>query len=161
MPRKIQSFLLEKKWFFYCFPSVLAMSLLVAVSPAHSQVTVIAHQSVPVDSLNKKELLQLFSGTKDQWNDGHPVIIMDLSINGTIRDSFYAYLGKTSSRMRSIWLKRKLTGEGELPQSIGSEQELLELVASTQGAIGFVSADLVLNYDQVKVLISQIPIVKD
>ena len=128
---------------------------------AMGQVSVIAHGSVPVDTLDKKELLQIFNGTQDHWKDGRPVVIMDLSVNGTIRESFYAYLGKTSSRMRSIWLKRKLTGEGELPQSINSEQELIEKVASTQGAIGFISTELTKDLSQVKVLISQIPLIKD
>ena len=139
----------------------LFFNLAFIVLPAQSQINVIAHGSVPVDTLDKKELLQLFSGTKEYWKDGNPVVIMDLSINGRIRDSFYAFLGKPSSRMRSIWLKRKLTGEGELPQSIDSEEELIEKVASTEGAIGFVSTEIALNQNQVKVLISQIPLIRD
>lgn len=138
-----------------------AVCLSFVVLPASGQISVIAHDSVPVDSLNKKELLQLFSGDRDYWDDDLPVVIMDLSVNGAIRDSFYSFLGKTSSRMRSIWLKRKLTGEGDLPLSIDSEEELLLKVASTQGAIGFVSADIAKNTAEIKILISDIPFVQE
>ena len=98
-------------------------------------------------------MLQLFSGTTEYWPDGVPVMIVDLAARGRVREAFYAYLGKTSSRMRSIWLKRKLTGEGELPESVESEEELIEKVASTPGAIGFVSSRRAQNHPGVKLLI--------
>ncbi|MDZ4700656.1 MAG: hypothetical protein SH809_13185 [Rhodothermales bacterium] len=126
-------------------------------TPAFGQVVVVAHASVPADSISKNELLRLFSGDIEHWADGSPVIVVDLAEKGAVRDSFYAYLGKTSSRMRSVWLKRKLTGEGELPHSIESQEELIDVISQTAGAIGFVSRELTNGHPEIKVLIDSIP----
>jgi ABC-type phosphate transport system substrate-binding protein len=103
-----------------------------------SQVAVIAHKSVPIDHIEKSELLDFFTGDIKKWNDEQPVVILDLKPRGDIKKAFYKFLGKSPSRMKSIWLKKMLSGEGDPPLSMKSEMELLEKVASTPGAIGFV-----------------------
>ncbi len=143
---------------------VLCVGLLLlggVVDSVQAQVVVIAHASVPVDSLGQVELYQLFSGNQEYWDNGLPVVIIDLASKGDIRDSFYNFLGKTSSRMRSIWLKRKLSGEGELPRSIEVEELLVETVSETEGAIGFASAASIVSNEKIKVLINAIPVVID
>ena len=104
-----------------------------------SQVAVIAHKSVPVDTIKKSELLDFYTGDIKKWNDEQPVVILDLKPRGDTKKAFYKFLGKSPSRMKSIWLKMMLSGEGDPPLSMRSEDELLQKVASTPGAIGFVS----------------------
>ena len=125
-----------------------------------SQLVVIAHTSVPVDSLGKGELLRLFSGDREYWETGDPVVIADLAKKGNVRESFYEYIGKTSSRMRSLWLKRKLSGEGELPESFESEDELLDMVLNTPGAIGYLRAEMIADESEIKILITNIPLLE-
>ncbi len=104
-----------------------------------SQVAVIAHKSVPVDTIKKSELLDFYTGDIKKWHDGQPLVILDLKPRGDTKKAFYKFLGKSPSRMKSIWLKMMLSGEGDPPLSMRSEDELLKKVASTPGAIGFVS----------------------
>ena len=52
--------------------------------------------------------------------------------------------------MKSIWLKKMLSGEGDPPEALKSESEVLQKVSSTPGAIGFVSEANI--SDDVKVL---------
>jgi len=125
---------------------------------ASSQVVVVAHKSVPVDSLSKSELLNLYTGETSVWDDGEPVVIFDLKEKGSTRKTFYDFLGMASSRIKSIWLKRMLSGESDPPVALKSEDEVLQKISSTTGAIGF------LNHSkpggQVKVLMigfSQLP----
>jgi ABC-type phosphate transport system substrate-binding protein len=54
--------------------------------------------------------------------------------------------------MKKLWMKVQLTGEGQPPTGVGSEDEVLSKVASTPGAIGFVSSDKVNG--SVKVLLT-------
>ncbi|MCH6560005.1 hypothetical protein IH799_06575 [candidate division KSB1 bacterium] len=54
--------------------------------------------------------------------------------------------------MKSIWLKKMLSGEGDPPLSMRSEDELLEKVASTPGAIGYVNQVKV--SEEVKILLA-------
>ncbi len=106
---------------------------------ASAQVVVIAHPSVPVETIDKADLLDFYTGDTRSWEDDVPVTVFDLKPKGTVKDTFYSFLGKSSSRMKSIWLKRKLSGEGDPPTSFETEEEVLEHVAATPGAIGFVS----------------------
>ncbi len=104
---------------------------------ALGQVAVVAHKSVPVDSVSKSELLDLYTGETSIWRDGEPVVVFDLKEKGKTRKTFYKFLGMASSRIKSIWLKRMLSGEADPPESLKSEEELLRKISTTQGAIGF------------------------
>lgn len=104
-----------------------------------AQVAVIAHKSVPEDSIKKNELLDFYTGDIKKWSNGVPVVVLDLKLKCEAKNMFYKFLGKSSSRMKSIWLKKMLSGEGDPPKSLKSEEEMLNKVASTPGAIGFVS----------------------
>ena len=105
---------------------------------ASAQVAVIAHKDVPADSLTKVQLLDFYTGDALSWEDGLEVVVFDLKPKGAVKDAFYAYLGRSSSRMKSIWLKRKLAGEGGPPESFQTEEELLHHVVTTPGAVGFI-----------------------
>ncbi len=104
---------------------------------ALGQVAVVAHKSVPVDSISKAELLDLYTGETSIWSDGEPVVVFDLKEKGKTRRSFYEFLGMASSRIKLIWLKRMLLGEADPPESLKSEEELLRKISTTLGAIGF------------------------
>lgn len=116
-----------------------------------SQVVVIAHKSVPIDKIKKSELLDFYTGDIKKWRDDQPVVVFDLKPRGEVKETFYKFLGKRSSRMKSIWLKKMLSGEGDPPVSMKSEEELLKKVAATIGAIGFVGQSKV--SDDVKTLL--------
>jgi ABC-type phosphate transport system substrate-binding protein len=127
-------------------------------APASGQVAVIAHRSVPAAAIDRTQLLDFYTGDERAWANGQPVVAMDLAARTEIREAFYRYLGKTSSRMRSIWLKRKLSGDGDPPPALETEEAMLARVSATPGAIGFISQEKVNR--QVKVL-AVIPVEMD
>ena len=132
-------------------PYVSVLILVVVSARADTAVAVIAHPSVPVDALKKSELLDFYLFDIVKWPDQQPVVVLDLKPKGETRDAFYQFLGKRPSRMKSIWLKKVLSGEGDPPEAMPSEEDLVTKVASTKGAIGFARAAN-LN-GQVKILI--------
>ena len=125
--------------------------ILTCINGAFSQVAVIANTSVPVDQIEKNELENFYTGDIRKWNNGEPIIVFDLKAKGEVQETFYNFLGKSTSRMKSIWMKNMLSGEGDPPESIPSEEEVLKKVASTPGAIGFVSQAK--TSEEVKILI--------
>lgn len=129
----------------------ISLFLLVCSTNAIAQIAVIANQSAPVDTIHKSELLDFYSGDVRKWSDDLPVIALDLKPKEEVREAFYKYLGKSSSRMKSLWLRRVLSGEGQPPEALKTEEEVVEKVASTVGAIGFVNAAKA--NDKVKVLL--------
>ena len=118
---------------------LIILFLVSSAETSFSQVAVIAHKSVPIDTIRKSELLDFYTGDIKRWCDDQPVIVFDLKPRGETRKTFYKFLGKSSSRMKSIWLKKMLSGEGDPPDFMKSEEELLKKVATTTGAIGYAS----------------------
>jgi len=120
------------------------------ISNSSAQVAVIANNSVPIETISEAKLLDIYSGDIRWWDNGDPVIVFDLEQKTNVKYDFYNFLGKSTSRMKSIWLKKMLSGEGEPPEALKSEEEMLKIVGETIGAIGFISKDKVVP--EVKVL---------
>ncbi|MCK6558492.1 substrate-binding domain-containing protein [candidate division KSB1 bacterium] len=118
---------------------VIGLWLLASAGGAGAQIVVIVHKEAPADSLSHAQLLDFYSGEVKKWSDKTPVVIFDLKPQSDVKELFYRFLGKSPSRMKSIWLKKLLMGEGEPPQALASEEEMVRKVAATRGAIGFIS----------------------
>jgi len=114
---------------------------------ASAQVAVIAHKGTPNIKINKTTILDFYTGDIRKWSDGNPVVVFDLKNKSDVKIEFYKFLGKSTSRMKSIWLKRMLSGEGDPPESLASEEEMLKKVEKTPGAIGFVDSSKVKGKD--------------
>ena len=127
------------------------LCMLILAANASAQVAIISHNTVPLDSITKSELLDLYTGDIQSWSNGEPVIVVDLKTRGDTKTIFYDFLGKKSSRMKSIWLKKKLSGEWNPPESLETEDDVVKKVTSTPGAIGFINQAKVT--DDVKVLL--------
>jgi ABC-type phosphate transport system substrate-binding protein len=124
---------------FLGFCSLLLWGILPGAGELCAQVAVIAHTSVSHDELSQEQLLDVYTGDTRTWGNGERVVVFDLKVKGAIRDTFYNFLGRKPSRMKSIWLKRMLSGEGDPPEAIPSEDSLLQRVASSPGSIGYIS----------------------
>lgn len=132
---------------------VIIAFLLACWSPsAMAQVAIIAHKDVPAAEITKERVLDFYSGESRWWTSDIPVVVLDLKAKGDVRDTFYKFLGRSSSRMKSIWLRRKLSGEGEPPETMDDAAELIAKVASTPGSIGYVHIDVVQGNPDIKVL---------
>jgi ABC-type phosphate transport system substrate-binding protein len=90
--------------------------------------------------MSKSKITDLFTGDVRVWEDGSQVVPLDLQEPKNVRKTFYKSLGKSSSRMRSIWMKRKLSGEGDAPAEVETEEEVVARVSTTPGSISFVRA---------------------
>ncbi len=102
-------------------------------------VLVIAHSKVPVDTITKVDLRDIYLGDIRQWKDGTEIVVVDTKPRNKTKECFYSYIGKSPSRMKSIWIKKLLSGEGNPPEVVESDTDAVHKVASTPGAIGFVT----------------------
>jgi len=124
--------------------TILCLTLLaILVSPAFSMaenVLVIANRSVAVSGLDRDDIRKIFLGQKTTWDDGTKIIfvVQDRTKAG---DAFLkTYLQKTAAQYDKYWKKQVFSGKGRAPYSFSSNQELVEFVSRTPGAIGYVSA---------------------
>ena len=130
---------------------MLLLVFLFAAS-SYSQVAVIANKSVSESSINTSKLTDIYSLRVKAWSNGNAVVPLTLKSENATVDKFFSSIGKSFEDMKKLWMKLQLTGEGMAPEGLNSEDDVVNKVSSTPGAIGFVSASKV--NDKVKVLLT-------
>jgi ABC-type phosphate transport system substrate-binding protein len=117
--------------------------VLIAAASAQAQVVVIANKSVSESSISSGKLNDIYSLRTKTWSSGKEIVPVTLKSDNEITKKFFSAFGKSLMEMKKLWMKIQLTGEGQPPAGVGSEDDVISKVASTPGAIGFVSASKV------------------
>lgn len=123
----------------------ILISLALLTADTVGQVAVIVNKSVNVSSLDASQLLEIYSLNVRTWGDGSPISLYSLRGNESVEQRFFAFLGRKPLEMRKLWLRVQLSGEGKAPTTVSSEEDLVQKVASSRSAIGFVSLEKVNN----------------
>jgi ABC-type phosphate transport system substrate-binding protein len=106
--------------------------------PLHAQVVVIANPSVKSVDLPTAELRDVFTGVSSTLKDGSRVTPVLLK-PGTINDAFLTlYIGRSDSAFRANWRSLLFSGQSVMPRTFDSEVAVVEYVAHTPGAIGYI-----------------------
>jgi len=129
---------------------LIVLLALAGATGAQAQVAVVAHKTVPVDTIDTRTLLDIYSLEETNWDDGSRIALFDLKGKNDLKQAFYASLGRRPDEMKRVWLRIILSGEGRSPTLLTSTDEVLDKVAATPGAIGYVPLALVT--DEVKVI---------
>jgi len=130
----------------------LFITLLTTASGAlHAQTVVIVNRSVPASSIAAKELLDVYTLNKVHWDDGSRITVFDLK-RGKSKEDFYAYLDMSEEDLQRIWLRKQFTGKARPPRSMANEDELIDMVNRTPGAIGYVSARKIPKKSNVRIV---------
>jgi ABC-type phosphate transport system substrate-binding protein len=127
---------------------LLMIGLLVALglSFAHAQVAVIVNKQVGEKSLTNVAILDIYLLKTKSWDDGTKIVVLDLK-NDEISDKFYGHFGKSKMDMKKSWLRTMLSGDAKAPEGFVTEDEVIQKVLTTPGAIGFVSTAKVKEAD--------------
>ena len=118
--------------------ALLALALL-RVTPAFAaEVQVIANPSVTAD-LTASELKEIFLGAKTSV--GGASVQPVLADGGAAHEEFLkTYVGKNDQALRTHFKSLVFTGKGVMPKSFPSDEAMVKYIASTKGAIGYISA---------------------
>jgi ABC-type phosphate transport system substrate-binding protein len=105
---------------------------------ADAQVVVIANSNVAVGSVSKNELRDIFTGASSSLKGGTQVTPVLLK-QGAIHDGFLdLYVGKSDTAFRASWRSILFSGQGAMPKTLDSDTAVVEYVAHTAGAIGYI-----------------------
>jgi ABC-type phosphate transport system substrate-binding protein len=118
----------------------ISLALLVFCASATAQdVVVVANLGVGVSAIKDADLRAIFLGEKTRLPDGSRVLPVMLR-GGPAHEIFLENrLGKSPDEFRAQWRRAVFTGQGAMPKSFDSEAAVLEYVAATPGALGYVS----------------------
>jgi len=120
-----------------------ALSTCALRQTAVAQVVVIAHKSTPVAALENDKVLDIYTLNMKNWSDGGKITVLEVRGDSPTKARFYAALGTSFAEMQKLWLKKQFAGKGLPPTTLPSEEDIAQRVASTPGAIGYVSVDKV------------------
>jgi ABC-type phosphate transport system substrate-binding protein len=102
-------------------------------------VVVVANESVQVSEIRDAALRAIFTGEKTRFDDGSHAVPVILK-GGPVNEVFLKkHLGESPEDFRTQWRKAVFTGQGAMPRAFNTEAALIEYVAATPGAIGYVS----------------------
>jgi ABC-type phosphate transport system substrate-binding protein len=102
-------------------------------------VVLVANKDVQVSEIKESDLRAIFMGTKTRLVDGSHIVPVTLK-GGAVHEVFLKkHLAETPGDFRAEWRKAVFTGQGSMPKAFDSEAALIEYVAVTPGALGYVS----------------------
>ena len=124
-----------------CFYLAAALGSCLTAAALAADFRVIANPSVKVSVVSCEELKGVFLETRTALADGshvEPVLLK----SGVVHETFVRqYVGKSNSALETYYRSLVFTGKALMPKSLGSEEQVVEYVAKTKGAVGYVSAD--------------------
>jgi len=102
-------------------------------------VVLVANEGVRITEISNADLRAIFMGTKTRFSDGSHAVPVTLK-GGPAHEVFLRnYVGEAPEEFRSQWRKVVFTGQGAMPKAFDSESALIDYVAATPGAVGYVS----------------------
>ena len=111
-----------------------------AVARAQEAV-VVANSAVKAADISSDDVRDVFTGTKSTLKDGSRVTPVTLK-GGASHEAFLKkYVGKSDSAFRAGWRSLVFTGQAAMPKTFDTEAALLDYVAATPGAIGYVGKE--------------------
>ena len=120
--------------------ALLAVVLACTVRCAlHADDAVVVNSHAAIAELSDDDLRDLFLGKRTAWDDGTKVVVVVLR-SGPSHDALLRRLGRNPQQFLTGWKKLVFTGKSGMPEQVASEDELVEMVARTPGAIGYIDA---------------------
>jgi hypothetical protein len=117
---------------------------------AQAQVIVIANSGLKADSVSKAELREVYMGSSSSVKQAGHVVPVLLKEGPTHSQFLTEYVGQSPIGLIICWRGLVLSGHATMPKTFDSEAAMVEYVARTPGAIGYISTGT--PHDSVKVL---------
>jgi hypothetical protein len=106
---------------------------------AGAQIVVIANRSVHSAEISDTDLRDVFTGAVVDLPGGERVMPVLLK-GGPAHEVFLGrYFGKSDAAFRADWRRLVFSGRSTMPRTVDSEAAMVQYVARTPGAIGYIS----------------------
>jgi len=144
MPTARNSAVRQVLRYWLCALFLAALSFIPQPSFAHTHddVVVIANPSLATDNLERKTLRAIFGMRKRSWGDGQTITVVVLDDGDDRHLEFCEHsLGMLPYSLRRNWDRLIFSGTGRAPVRVESSEEMMRLVSSTPGAIGYIDKE--------------------
>lgn len=99
---------------------------------------VVTHPTVPLAELSKAQLRSIYLKRQVIWPDGVKIKVFMLPVKSAVHQQFSQLnLQLFPYQLEQHWQKLTYSGTGTPPTEIATTEQLLQLILSTPGAIGY------------------------
>jgi len=119
--------------------AVLAAGTTAPVASAEARFRVIVHPEVKGSQIQRAALTSIFLRRGAKWGDGSAVRPVDQSLRSPLRASFSSDVLQQNLIEVQMYWQREIASGHVPPPVKSSDDEIVSFVASTPGAIGYVS----------------------
>ena len=122
---------------------ILSIAITLMIGEARGQqfesgAVVIAHSEVTQQALSQRQLQRIFMLKQRAWQDGQPITLIVFSSDNQRHSAFLRqHLKMFPYQLEREWNKLIYSGQSAPPVVATDPDKMLELVASTPGAIGY------------------------
>ena len=139
-----------------CLSASLCVAEQVEQVEQAEQIAVIVAKTHTTQTLSRADLARIYQRRQRFWNNGAKIVPFNLAAEHPIRRQFSVYIfNRSPEDMQDYWDTQYFHGVSP-PYALASEEAVIQFVASTPGAIGYVPANIVNEVNgfnqQVKVL---------
>ena len=124
--------------------NLICFIVFITIFPAlygQSDFQIIINKNIAGETLDPATLKNIYLGKKTQWKDGSKIVPVTLK-DGDIHQQFMSEVVKKSvTAFNNYWRKMIFTGKGVPPISFQAEQEVVEYINNTEGAVGYISKE--------------------
>jgi len=112
---------------------------LMGAQTAFAQVAMVVNKANPVRDISLQKVQDIYLGNTVSWSDNLRIYPVSLKSKEDVTQTFFKKaLQKKPNDMKRIWIRLMLSGEVSPPKVMGLASDVLDYVASNEGAIGFV-----------------------
>lgn len=104
-------------------------------------VLIITNKNMPETSISREDVKDIFIGKKTNWANDEAITFVILEDGQTHQLFLQNYVKRTPAQYSRFWKKQIFTGKGRKPKSFKTEEALIDYVADTDGAIGYISTE--------------------
>jgi len=104
-------------------------------------VEVIAHPSLSSSELTDSKLRRIYTMKIRHWPDQQPIQLFVFPSDSHLHNDFTKRVLKMFPyQLDRIWNKLAFSGAGVMPTEVATEEEMIRLVNTTPGAIGYIES---------------------
>ena len=108
---------------------------------AAADLEIIANPKGATESLDASTLRGIFGMRVSRWPDGTPIRVFVLPDDNPVHAEFAKRILNTyPHQLRRNWDRLVFSGTGNAPIQVKSEREMLDMIRSTPGSIGYVES---------------------
>ncbi len=122
---------------------IVGLALFCSQVFAATDLVVIVNPGSGVDKMSRDEVTSIFMGRVKKLPSGITALPIDQTASGDKASFYQELINKELSEVNSYWARLIFSGQGSPPRQADNAAEVLEIVGSNKGAIGYVSRSAV------------------